>query len=53
VTINTHGCKNAINPGYVAGTTEAQELLDSQKQFVCTIFIKVLKTDHGWQGSLE
>jgi len=33
VTINTHGCKNVINPRYVAGTNDAQGLLDSQQEF--------------------
>jgi len=45
--INMHGCKNVINPRYVAGTNDAQELFDSQQEFVHTIFIKVLKTDYG------
>jgi len=36
-----------INPRHVAGTNDAQGLSDSQKEFVHTIFIKVLKTDYG------
>jgi len=46
-TINTHGCKNVIDPNYIPGTAEARELFDSQQEFVCTIFIKALKTDYG------
>jgi len=46
-TTNTHGCKNVINPQYAAGTTDAQGLLDSQKESVCTTSNKALETDHG------
>jgi len=46
-TINTHGCKDVIDPKYVAATSDAQGLFDSQQEFVYTIFIKVLKTDYG------
>jgi len=31
-TINTHGCKNVIDPNYVPGTAEARELFDSRRQ---------------------
>jgi len=46
-TINTHGCKNVIKPRYVAVTTDAQGLLDSQKEFAHTTLIKALETDYG------
>jgi len=36
-----------IDPTYVAATTDAEELFDSQQEFAHTIFNKVSKTDYG------